>query len=206
MAFNYEDKGAPKLSDEFKAKFVYQIKGGKDAIKADGLVALAHEKGLKSMNVKIVQYPNQDNQWTCIASCKVIGYDWSPIEQKVVEVEFEDFADANAANCTAMTKTSYIRMASTRAVGRALRKYTNVDMVTSEEIGETMAPSLITYDQINAIKEEFTKKGMQNAELGQLMYKMFNHTVMQNLSQDEGEKLIAAVKNYTPMQPETSEV
>ena len=65
MAYDY--KSAPTLTDEFKKKFVCNIKG-KDTIKVDGLVVLAHEKGLKSMKTKVVQFPNQDNQWTCIAS------------------------------------------------------------------------------------------------------------------------------------------
>ena len=43
--FNYKDKTAPKLNDEFKQKFGVNIKG-KEAIKLEGLTAFAHEKDM----------------------------------------------------------------------------------------------------------------------------------------------------------------
>ncbi len=191
--FNYKDKSAPKLSDEFRKKFVISIgKGGAEAIKVDGLIILAHEKGIKSMKTRIIQYPSQENQWTCIAATTVIGYDWNPITEKVEEVEYEDFADANQNNCTSMTKSSYIRMASTRSVGRVLRKYTNVDMVCSDEIANTVDnfEPMIEMDELITIKNLLTTKHITPENFSKLMIQKFGHTNYQGLTQKQGQELI----------------
>jgi hypothetical protein len=195
MAYDY--KSAPTLSDEFKKKFVCNIKG-KDTIKVDGLVVLAHEKGIKSMKTRVVQFPSQDNQWTCIASTIIIGYGYNPITDKIEEVEFEDFADANPNNCTAMTKASYIRMASTRSVGRVLRKYTDIDMVTSEEINEVIEEPqepLVDTNTLTKIKTLTVQKHVDAQKFGKFMFSMFGHTNYQLLKQSEGAALIAALEN-----------
>lgn len=191
--FNYEDKSAPKLSDDFKRKFIINIgKGGTEAIKVDGLIALAHEKGIKSMKTSVIQYPSQENQWTCIATTTVIGYDWNPVTKKVEEVTYEDFADANPNNCTSMTKSSYIRMASTRSVGRALRKYTNIDMVCSDEIANTVDnyEPLIEMDELVTIKNLVTSKHLTPDEFSKIMIQKFGHTNYQGLTQKQGHELI----------------
>ena len=195
MAYDYQS--APTLTDEFKKKFVCNIKG-KDTIKVDGLVVLAHEKGIKKMKTKVVQFPTQENQWTCIASTTVIGYGYNPITQKVEEVEFEDFADANPNNCTTMTKASYIRMASTRSIGRVLRKYTDIDMVTSEEIGEVIEePQEPTIDTaaLTTIKTILGQKHIDQQTFGKIMFSTFGHVQYQMLHKSEGEKLISILQN-----------
>lgn len=200
--FNYKDKSAPKLSDDFRRKFVINIgKGGTEAIKVDGLIVLAHEKGIKSMKTKIVQYPSQENQWTCIAATTIIGYDWNPITEKVEEVEYEDFADANQNNCTSMTKSSYIRMASTRSVGRVLRKYTNVDMVCSDEIANTVDnyEPPIEMDELITIKNLLTTKHITPENFNKLMVQKFGHANYQGLTQKQGHDLIK-ILNDLPMQ------
>jgi len=199
--FNYKDKSAPKLTEEFKKKFVVNIKNT-ETIKVDGLIAFAHEKGLKSMKTKILQYPNQENQWTCIAECLVIGYDWNPITEKIEEVEFQDFADANPTNCTAMTKASYIRMASTRCVGRTLRKYTNIDMVTSEEINQSVDNStppepLIEMNELVTIKQLIGIKHLTPEDFSRIMFEEFQHTNYQGLNQTEGKRLISILNALT---------
>lgn len=159
--YNYRDKTAPKLSADFQEKFTVDIKG-KKAIKVDGLVALAHTKGLKSMVTKVVQFPSKENGNMCVASTHIVGYDWNPIEEKICEVEYEDFADACPENCGKMTADAYIRMASTRSVGRVLRKYTNIDMVTSEELKDVVSetePS-ITENQLADIKMAIKSKSL----------------------------------------------
>lgn len=203
MAYDY--KSAPTLSSEFKNRFVVNIKG-KEAIKVDGLVVLAHEKGIKSMKTRVTQYPNQENQWTCIASTTVIGYGYNPITDKVEEVEFEDFADANPNNCTAMTKGSYIRMASTRSVGRALRKYTNIDMVTSEEISEVIEEPqepMIDTAALTTIKTILGQKHVDQQTFGKIMFQTFGHVQYQVLHKSEGERLIAILQDLPDATTET---
>lgn len=190
--FDYKNHEAPKLTEEFKQKFTVDIKG-KKAIKVDGLIAFAHTKGIKECVTKVIQYPSPENNFTCIASCRVVGYDWNPIEQKITEVVYEDFADANPQNCTSMTASSYPRMASTRAVGRALRKYTNIDMVTSEEIGETAAPNNftpITTGQLNVIKNIITTKKIPQDTCMKILEEHFHTDKFVSLTQAQGNELI----------------
>lgn len=205
--FNYQDKSAPKLSDDFKRKFVITIgKGGAEAIKVDGLITLAHEKGIKSMRTKVIQYPSQENQWTCIATTTVIGYDWNPITKKVEEVEYEDFADANPSNCSSMTKSSYIRMASTRSVGRALRKYTNIDMVCSDEIAnavDNFEPP-IEMNELVTIKNLLTSKHMAPEDFNKIMIQKFGHNNYQGLTQKQGYELIEVLNGLPVQQQEQS--
>lgn len=202
--FNYKDKSAPKLDEDFKKKFVITIGKGMnapEAVKVDGLIALSHEKGIKSMKTRIVQYPSQDNQWTCIASTAIIGYDYNPITDKIEEVEYEDFADANPNNCGAMTKSSYIRMASTRSVGRVLRKYTNIDMVCSDEIAnivDTVEPT-IDVNELTTIKNLVGLKHMTPEQFGKLLLQKFGHTNYQGLTQTQGAELIK-ILNEMPEQ------
>lgn len=200
MSFNYKEKTAPKLSDDFRKKFVITIGKGMnapEAIKVDGLIALAHEKGIKSMETSIVQYPSQENQWTCIAETKVIGYDWNPITDKVEEVVYKDFADANPNNCTAMTKSSYIRMASTRSVGRALRKYTNIDMVCSDEIANAVdnLEPIIDVNELATIKSLVKSKGLSPDDFGKIMLQKFGHVNYQGLTYKQGSELIEILNN-----------
>ena len=203
-SFNYKDKTAPKLSDDFKKKFIITIgKGGTEAIKVDGLIALAHEKGIKSMETSIIQYPSQENQWTCIAETKVVGFDWNPVTDRIEEVVFKDFADANPNNCTSMTKTSYIRMASTRSVGRALRKYTNIDMVCSDEIANTVDTyePPIDVDELVTIRNLVKLKGLSQESFGKVMIQKFGHTNYQGLTLKQGNDLINTLNDLpTPTQ------
>mgnify|MGYP001038492177 FL=1 len=194
MAFDYKNPEIPKLTEEFKKKFTIDIRG-KKAIKVDGLIAFAHTKGIKSMVTEVTQYPSQENNFTCIAKCRVVGYGWNPIEQKVSEVVFEDFADANPNNCTSMTAAAYPRMASTRAQGRALRRYTNIDMVTSEEINETAsdnnAPAVqrANIGQLTMIKNIIQSKRIPQAQCLQLLKDKYNTQDFQTLTFDQANEI-----------------
>lgn len=206
MSYNYEEKSAPKLDEAFRNKFVINIgKGGAEAIKVDGLIALAHEKGIKSMKTKIIQFPSQENQFTCIASTTVIGYDWNPATKQIEEVEFEDFADANPNNCTAMTKASYIRMASTRSVGRALRKYTNIDMVCSDEIANAVdiVEPMIDMDQLMTIKNLVSTKGITPEAFQKILMQRYGHTNYQGLTMKQGHEVVEVLQSITVQQTQT---
>lgn len=197
--FNYQEKGTPKLSSEFKQKFIVMI-GKTEAIKVDGLITFANEKGVKSMKTKIIQFPSDQNKWTCIASTVVIGYDWNPATQKIEEVEYEDFADANEANCGAMTKNSYIRMASTRSVGRTLRKYTNINMVCTDELSNSVdnVEKMIDTKELIMIKNLVVSKQLTPDEFGKIMTQKYGHTNYQGLTEKQGEELIKILEAIQP--------
>lgn len=193
--FDYRNKKAPKLNDDFKQFFSVNIKG-KNAIKAEGLTALSHEKGMWKCEVEILQYPNDSNNWTCICKGTIGGYDWDPIEQKVVRVEYTDIGDANVNNVGNMVKPSYIRMAATRAISRAMRKYTNVDMVSTDELDTVIEESMVTIDQLNQIKMAIKEKKMTQSVFQDIMNKNFGHCNFQMLSEHQGDMLISVIRNY----------
>ena len=196
--FDYKDKSGPKLSEEFKRKFTNNIKG-KDAIKLEGLTAVAHEKGMWKFNTDIIQFPNDQNGWTAICKTVIGGYDYDPIEDKIVKVEYSDIGDANTTNCGKMVAASYIRMASTRSQARALRKYTNIDMVCTSELSEVMdeAPEpIITVEQLTEIKQLIGTKGISKDKFSQILFGLFQHTNYTGLTQRQGTDLITTLNNY----------
>ncbi len=196
--FNYKDKSAPKLSDEFKQKFSVDIKG-KQAIKLEGLTAFAHEKGMWKFETDIIQFPNDQNGWTAICRTIIGGYDYDPITEKVREVIYTDIGDANVNNCGKMVAASYIRMASTRSQARALRKYTNIDMVCSSELSDVMdeAPEpLISVEQLTEIKQVLSTKGIGKDKFGEILFQLFQHTNYQGLTGSQGNVLLDTLKNY----------
>jgi hypothetical protein len=197
--FNYKDKSAPKLIDEFKQKFSVDIKG-KKAIKLEGLTAFAHEKGMWKFETKIVQYPSDQNGWTAICETVIGGYDYDPITEKVREVIYSDIGDANSLNCGKMVAASYIRMASTRSQARALRKYTNIDMVCSSELSDVVdeAPEpLVSVEQLTEIKNLVSAKGIDRQKFSEILFGLFSHTNYTGITQNQANMLIETVRNYT---------
>ena len=196
--FDYKDKSAPKLTDEFKRKFSVNIKG-KDAIKLEGLTAFAHEKGIWKFETDIIQFPSDQNGWTAICKTIVGGYDWDPGEEKIVKVEYSDIGDANVQNCGKMVAASYIRMASTRSQARALRKYTNIDMVCSSELSEVVdeAPEpIISVEQLTEVKQLIGSKSISKEKFGEILFGLFQHTNYTGLTQTQGSALISTLQNY----------
>lgn len=200
--FDYKDKSAPKLNDDFKKKFTNNIKG-KDAIKLEGLTAVAHEKGMWKFETDIIQFPSDQNGWTAICKTTIGGYDWDPIEEKIVRVEYSDIGDANTTNCSKMVAASYIRMASTRSQARALRKYTNIDMVCSSELSDVVdeAPEpIISVEQLTEIRNLLGAKGIGKEKFGEILFGLFQHTNYTGLTQSQGRELIATIQNFVAPQ------
>lgn len=202
--FDYKHKNSFKLSQKFKQRFNTQIKGV-DTISVDGLVALAHIKGMWKFETEVLQYPNSSNGNMCICKATIGGYDYDPVEDKLIKVEYSDIGDACPNNCTKLVAPSYIRMASTRAQGRALRKYTNIDMVcaeeltdddvTTESVQDTFAP-LVTIEQLTLIKGLVQKKGISQKVFMEMLDKTFHLTDFQMLTQDQAVQFLKILDNY----------
>jgi len=95
---------------------------GKYYVYVNGLVALAHERGLVDLATTIVTVTPEVAVCQCVAR---FGDGRS----------FTDIGDATPANVQAAPmKQHFIRIAATRATGRALRRALNIDMLTVEEI------------------------------------------------------------------------
>ena len=107
---------------------------GKSHVTYEGLLSMATDEGLESLEVDIRQLPTEQNKNTCvcIATAKCKGR------------TFTDVGDANPANVNSMISKHIIRMASTRAKARALRDMLNIGMCAVEELEGTNGGSTPT--------------------------------------------------------------
>jgi len=111
----------PKLDKKFITQFQ-----GKDFVLYSGLLDLAHQKGILSLNVDVEQFPSKEND--NVAICR------ATVESVTGEV-YVEWGDANPKNVNRMVAAHIMRMAATRAKARALRDFTNIGMTCMEELG-----------------------------------------------------------------------
>ncbi|NWH05895.1 hypothetical protein [Desulfobacter latus] len=116
-----KDQSKPKLDD----RFIKSIKG-KDFVVYAGLLDLAHQIGIQSIRVKTIQYPTKENGLEAICEAHVVSKSGE---------DFIEIADANPNNVAPLVKAHVLRMAATRAKGRALRDMTNIGITCLEELG-----------------------------------------------------------------------
>lgn len=199
--YNYKESGAPKLTDEFKSKFIINIKG-KEAVLAEGIKVLAHEKGIKKLVSKIIQFPTKENDNMCIVEAELIGYDWDPVSKTLTEVEYVAIGDASPRNCTAMVSAAFIRMAETRAISRVLKNYTNISMVSFEELSSATEEyvEMINANQINEIAALMNQKGITKNVGREMMISVCAKDNLRELTSEDAKNLIAKMKVYNPTQ------
>jgi hypothetical protein len=113
-----------KIKDE-RGNVVDEI----EAIAFKGLLALAHEDGLKSVKTKILQLPTEENQKTAVARARV----------RTSKGSFTATGDACPTNVNRKIAPHIIRMAETRALARAFRLAVNIGAVAIEELSEDIA-------------------------------------------------------------------
>ena len=114
--------GKPILDE----RFIVTIEG-KDFVIYSGLLDYAHQKGLKSIEVELLQYPTKENNNFAISKATVIARNGDT---------FVDIGDANPANCNAKVVKHLLRMSSTRAKARALRDFTDIGYTALEELSD----------------------------------------------------------------------
>lgn len=122
---NLKNAVAVKRKPRLDERWITSIKG-KDFVVYSGLLDLAHQMGLQSMEVEVEQYPSKDNGNEAI--CKAVTHS---NDGQV----FVDYGDANPRNTSSMVVNHLIRVASTRAKARTLRDMTNIGMTCLEELG-----------------------------------------------------------------------
>ena len=118
-----------KKIDELKKRYPSIVEDiielqGKPFVTYEGLLNEAHRQGLISIETEIIQFPNLDNNNTCIFKDIATGKD------KV----FTGYGDANPNNVNRNISKHLIRMSETRAKARALRDFTNIGITASDEI------------------------------------------------------------------------
>jgi hypothetical protein len=108
--------------------------GEKEVVTYAGVLALAHEDGLRSIRTKLVQIPNKENGQTAIVTAVI----------RTNKGVFTGIGDANPANVNRRIAPHLIRMAETRAKARGLKDSANIGIVALEELGELVGDDLPT--------------------------------------------------------------
>ena len=106
--------------------------GEKEVVTYAGVLALAHDDGLRSIRTTLVQIPNKENDQTAIVTATV----------RTNKGVFAGIGDANPGNVNRRIAPHLIRMAETRAKARALKDSVNVGIVALEELGEIIGDEL----------------------------------------------------------------
>ncbi len=112
-----------EFTSEFRERFVRTLQG-KDYILYGGLLRLAQERGLRRVEVEVVQVPNQDNGMLAVARAQI----------ETDDGVFSDVGDASPASVAHAIQPHLLRMAATRAKARAMRDAVGVELVALEEV------------------------------------------------------------------------
>ena len=97
---------------------------GKEYATYQYVLGKAHKEGLESITTDVIQLPTKENDFICIIKATVI------VQGRV----FEGIGDATPRNVNSMIAKHLIRMAETRAKGRALRDAVNIGETILEEL------------------------------------------------------------------------
>ena len=109
------------LQDMRKKGYIIKLQGREYTTHA-GLLATAHENGLKEVTIEMVSWDPQARAAVMMATAKG------------TRGSYTDFGDASPSNVGKMIANACIRMAATRASSRALRLYLGVGMTCFEEL------------------------------------------------------------------------
>lgn len=105
---------------------------GRDYVLFPALLNLATERGMTGINSELIQSPSKENEMTAIVVAEIT---FQP-DTGAPRI-FRCLGDASPAT----TKlNAYVRMAETRAIGRALRMALNIGETMLEELGDNDEP------------------------------------------------------------------
>jgi hypothetical protein len=119
---HFLEKKKPRLDE----RWIIELEGHK-FVKYAGLLDYAHQIGISQIDVSILQFPDKDNGSFAICRATVVNRKGE---------SFSDIGDANPTNCNAKVAKHLLRLASTRAIARALRTLCNVGLPALEEISD----------------------------------------------------------------------
>lgn len=119
---HFMDRKKPKLDE----RWIIKIEN-RDFVQYAGLLDLAHQRGISQIEVDPIQLPTAENGNFAVCKATVVS--------KTGE-SFIDIGDANPGNCSSKVSKHLLRLASTRAIARALRSFTNIGMTCLEELAD----------------------------------------------------------------------
>lgn len=121
-----DDSGKPKV----KQSGIMNIRG-KDVATYPAMIDYAHQAGIKSLDVAMLQYPSSANGMVAICAAKVV---------KTSGEVFSDIGDASPDNVPKGCVDSYVRIASTRAKSRAISDAFNIRNALEIDSGHGVKP------------------------------------------------------------------
>jgi hypothetical protein len=117
-----EEAPAAEAVQGIDPRWIVRIQG-RPFIRFEGLLALAHERGLVELTTTVV----------LVTETMAVCQSTARFKDGLVVT---DMGDATPANVKAHLKPHFARMSATRAAARALRRALNIDAVSVEELGE----------------------------------------------------------------------
>lgn len=175
-----------ELSQDFRDEFVKNLQG-KDFILYGGLITLGHAQGIKSIKTQLIQAPNTDNDGMAIVHATVIDKNGG---------EWHGIGDADDSNCNKKVASHKIRMAETRAKGRALRDALGIDIVMDSELTDPYEKEMITQAQTKQIKKIMNNKGLTKTELSDIAFKEFGVKTAARLLKEQADIFISILELY----------
>lgn len=182
-----------ELSQDFRDEFVKNLQG-KDFILYGGLVTLAHANGFKGMKTELIQAPNKSNDGEAIVKAVVVDANGN---------EWHGIGDANDTNCNKKVAAHKIRMAETRAKGRALRDALGIDLTMDSELTDPYEKEMITQAQTKIIKKLMDEKGIDKLEVSKLAYQEFGVKTAARLEKEQAQVFISMLEMYDEDDEET---
>lgn len=194
-------EGPIELTPEFRKRFIVVIEG-QDFVKYGGLITLAKErKALKGIRSQLIQAPTPDNgNLAIVAACAVDsdGNEWWAL------------GDADDKNCNRKVATAKVRIADTRAKGRALRDLLGIDLVMYEELtpdvsstAQSAGQATITAAQANRVTQLMNQKNLTREQALAIYQRLTGKGTLLEATMAEADALIAELEQLPDPVPTT---
>jgi hypothetical protein len=178
----------PKLDE----RWITTIEG-REFVKYPGLLDLGHQKGISQIEVVPIQLPTQDNGNFAICKATVISKTGD---------SFTDLGDAHIGNVSSKVSKHILRMASTRAIARALRSFTNIGMTCLEELDLADLTGNSSDSTRTRISKQSDKRPKGNPKAQELVSSTPAPARMEPTSGNGGNGTKSSKKPTEPMAPE----
>lgn len=185
------------FSPEFRQKYVRSVEG-QDYISYTGLLHLAHDK-IRSIDVVVLQFPLPENGGVAVVRAVI---------EDTEGRRWVDIGDAGDDTCVPELVAHKIRLASTRAKGRALRDMLCLDAVMYEEIYPDRSPAvnsaaitganneMITSEQGNRITQILHTNNIPTEAARELLVKHFGKDTLSALTVSEADLYIETLLRF----------
>ena len=184
-----------ELSQDFRDEFVKSLQG-KEFILYGGLITLAHAQGIKGIQTELLQAPSKDNDQMAIVRATVTDKDGN---------EWHGLGDADDTNVNKNIAKHKIRMAETRAKGRALRDALGLDILMDSELADPYEKEMITQGQTKIIRGLMKDKGISKDIMTEMAYDEFGVKTAARLEKEQAATLISMLELWEPEDEEEVE-